>query len=810
MQQSSPPSPQSDPPSGVQRSTLTEMDVHVQPPVVEVDPSSSVWDWSDLLDFTMDDDDFALSFDSENLAPPPLEMAPDSGTGRVRKRDPRLICSNFLAGRVPCACPEIDEKLEEEEAGMPGKKRTRTVRTGQGTARCQVPGCGADIRELKGYHRRHRVCLRCANASAVLIDGETKRYCQQCGKFHVLPDFDEGKRSCRRKLERHNNRRRRKPVDSKGSVEKEPQGALQNEDISCDGEALKDDPCLSSPIGDQEMPLEFEDGHVAAVHSDPMLQNVNSESVVSVLASGNTEMDGGKDDSKFLLSPSYSNNKTLSAYSSVCPTGRISFKLYDWNPAEFPRRLRHQIFQWLANMPVELEGYIRPGCTILTAFISMPKDMWVKLSANPGPYIDDFVLKPGRMLYGRGFMTVYLNNMIFCTRKDGTSMMKLDVKVQAPRLHYVHPACFEAGKAMEFVACGSNLLQPKFRFLISFAGKYLAYDNCVASSHVLTRGESHMCEHQLYKIRIPHTEPDLIGPAFVEVENESGLSNFIPILIGDKELCSEMKSVQQKFEASLFPKGSNSVAIRGLSDLCEALDLRQAAYSELLLDIAWLSREPALENLQEFMTSFQIKRFNCLLNFLITSESAIILGRILQNLKIMIDKMGLTGAVSSTNEADMRLLQKYVDNAQDILNKKLRKSERSVLLSEYNVIENHCFQSSSKCETLSVVPIADQIIDQELETRTKSRLGVLLGSSRHRTDTLPLLNKEVVMNVNVSKEWPRKSCNPVFSTTAWRSRATVFLIATAAVCFAICAATIHPQKFGEFAVTIRRSLFQRS
>ncbi|GLT59668.1 hypothetical protein SLA2020_324760 [Shorea laevis] len=781
MQQSSPPSPQSDPPSGVERSTLTEMDV--QPPVVEVDPSSSVWDWGDLLDFTMEDGDFALSFDSENLAPPPLEMAPE---GRVRKRDPRLICSNFLAGQVPCACPEIDEKLEAEEAGMPGKKRVRTVRTVQGTARCQVQGCGADIRELKGYHRRHRVCLRCANASAVLIDGETKRYCQQCGKFHVLPDFDEGKRSCRRKLERHNNRRRRKLVDS------------------------KDGPCLSSPIGDQETPLEFEDGHVAAVHSDPMLPNVNSESVVSVLASGNTDMDGGKDDSKFSLSPSYCNNKTASAYSSVCPTGRISFKLYDWNPAEFPRKLRHQIFQWLANMPVELEGYIRPGCTILTAFISMPKDMWVKLSANPGPYIDDFVLKPGRMLYGRGFMTVYLNNMIFCTRKDGTSMMKLDVKVQAPRLHFVHPACFEAGKAMEFVACGSNLLQPKFRFLISFAGRYLAYDNCVASSHVLTRGESHMCEHQLYKIHIPHTEPDLIGPAFVEVENESGLSNFIPILIGDKEICSEMRSVQQKFEASLFPKGSNSVAIRGLSNLCEASALRQAAYSELLLDIAWLSKEPALENLQEFMTSFQIKRFNCLLNFLIMSESAIILGRILQNLKIMIDKMGLTGAVSSTNEADMRLLQKYVDNAQDIVNKKLRKSERSVLLSEYNVIENHCFQSSSKCETLSVLPIADQIIDQELETRTKSRLGVLLGSSRHRTDTLPLLNKEVVMNVKVSKEWPRKSCNPVFSTAAWRSRPSVFLIATAAVCFAICAAIIHPQKLGEFAVTIRRSLFDKS
>lgn len=97
-----------------------------------------------------------------------------------------------------------------------------------------------------------------------------------------------------------------------------------------------------------------------------------------------------------------------------CPTNRISFKLYDWNPAEFPRRLRHQvfkdyshslvfkgervlismynirvrvtkvytflqIFEWLSSMPVELEGYIRPGCTILTVFIAMPNLMWAKV-----------------------------------------------------------------------------------------------------------------------------------------------------------------------------------------------------------------------------------------------------------------------------------------------------------------------------------------------------------------------------------------------------------------------------------------------
>lgn len=47
----------------------------------------------------------------------------------------------------------------------------------------------------------------------------------------MLLDFDEDKRSCRRKLERHNKRRRRKP-DSKGILEKDVGDQL---DLSADG-----------------------------------------------------------------------------------------------------------------------------------------------------------------------------------------------------------------------------------------------------------------------------------------------------------------------------------------------------------------------------------------------------------------------------------------------------------------------------------------------------------------------------------------------------------------------------------------------
>ena len=152
------------------------------------DAASSVWDWGDLLDFTVDGD-LAIDWNAPAAEEGFPAEAPAPDPGKVRKRDPRMACSNFLAGRVPCACPELDEKMmeeEEEEAGH-DKKRPRNGAGGGGgaaraAARCQVPSCGADIKELKGYHRRHRVCLRCANAAVVVIAGEDKRYCQQCGK----------------------------------------------------------------------------------------------------------------------------------------------------------------------------------------------------------------------------------------------------------------------------------------------------------------------------------------------------------------------------------------------------------------------------------------------------------------------------------------------------------------------------------------------------------------------------------------------------------------------------------------------------
>lgn len=112
-------------------------------------------------------------------------------------------------------------------------------------------------------------------------------------------------------------------------------------------------------------------------------------------------------------------------------TGRIIFKLFDKDPSHLPGTLRtqvlsllfllvvlltlqrlyigtfdelachlfiffslsfhllyffcsfsFQIYNWLSNSPSEMESYIRPGCVVLSIYVSMPSTAWDKVSGG--------------------------------------------------------------------------------------------------------------------------------------------------------------------------------------------------------------------------------------------------------------------------------------------------------------------------------------------------------------------------------------------------------------------------------------------
>lgn len=98
------------------------------------------------------------------------------------------------------------------------QRQTKRVRSGSpgngaGYPMCQVDDCKADLSSAKDYHRRHKVCELHSKTAKALVGRQMQRFCQQCSRFHPLTEFDEGKRSCRRRLAGHNRRRRKTPSE---------------------------------------------------------------------------------------------------------------------------------------------------------------------------------------------------------------------------------------------------------------------------------------------------------------------------------------------------------------------------------------------------------------------------------------------------------------------------------------------------------------------------------------------------------------------------------------------------------------------
>ncbi|XP_075478061.1 squamosa promoter-binding-like protein 1 [Primulina tabacum] len=102
----------------------------------------------------------------------------------------------------------VTEGDVDKSEGKSGKK-TKISGVPSSRAVCQVEDCKADLSNAKDYHKRHKVCDVHSKATKALVGNAMQRFCQQCSRFHVLEEFDEGKRSCRRRLAGHNKRRRK-------------------------------------------------------------------------------------------------------------------------------------------------------------------------------------------------------------------------------------------------------------------------------------------------------------------------------------------------------------------------------------------------------------------------------------------------------------------------------------------------------------------------------------------------------------------------------------------------------------------------
>ncbi|KAG7985950.1 hypothetical protein I3843_03G053900 [Carya illinoinensis] len=165
------------------------------------------WDWKD---FAWDSLELEEKEDSSSLA----GLVGCSGIGGQKNRGGLAV--DLKLGRVSDLEERSVDGLKDRGASTTtvrsspsGPLKRNRVLSGTQNVSCLVDGCKSDLSICRDYHRRHRVCELHSKTPVVIVGGKEQRFCQQCSRFHSLGEFDEVKRSCRKRLDGHNMRRRK-------------------------------------------------------------------------------------------------------------------------------------------------------------------------------------------------------------------------------------------------------------------------------------------------------------------------------------------------------------------------------------------------------------------------------------------------------------------------------------------------------------------------------------------------------------------------------------------------------------------------
>ncbi|KAF7108428.1 hypothetical protein CFC21_108912 [Triticum aestivum] len=625
---------------------------------------------------------------------------------------------------------------------------------------CQVDDCRADLTSAKDYHRRHKVCEIHSKTTKAVVGNQMQRFCQQCSRFHPLSEFDEGKRSCRRRLAGHNRRRRKtQPTDVASQLllpENQENAANRTQDIvnlitviaRLQGGNVGKLPSIP-PIPDKDNlvqiiskinsinnansvakspPSEAIDLNASqGQQQDSSVQNatkvVDKQTVPSTMdlltvLSGalgtstpetNTSQSQGSSDSsgnnkskshstepacvvnsheksirpfpaagmlrsssthgsppevykqpdrdthpylslqlfgnnedipvkmdtanKYLSSessnpmderspsssppvthtffPTRSVNEGIrhpriadygedgatvensttrawcapplelfkdserptengsppnptyqSCYASTSGsdhspstsnsdgqdrTGKIIFKLFGKEPGSIPGNLRDEVVNWLKHSPTEMEGYIRPGCLVLSMYLSMPTIAWDELEENFLQRVNSLVQASDLDFWRKGRFLVRSDNQLVSYKDGMTRLSKSWRTWNTPELTLVTPIAVVGGRKTSLVLKGRNLTIPGTQIHCTSAGKYISKE-VLCSAYPGTIYDDSGVE----TFDLPG-EPSLtLGRCFIEVENRFRGNSF-PVIFANKSICQELRNLEDELEDSRFP-----------------------------------------------------------------------------------------------------------------------------------------------------------------------------------------------------------------------------------------------------------------
>ncbi|EPS65839.1 hypothetical protein M569_08937, partial [Genlisea aurea] len=631
------------------------------------------------------------------------------------------------------------DSAEPQNASRPVKKARPGSPSGSGGANsnypvCQVDACNENLSAAKDYHKRHKVCEVHSKAAEALVGKQTQRFCQQCSRFHPLAEFDEGKRSCRRRLAGHNRRRRKIhseennqplllpqtldpnlgnpnlvnllvalshaqrnnrdtsisapdksqlirfisspnpsvpgaltaspqvkgslhnnhvfngiPIDRKnaspstkdllGVLTPTPSSEMQSSQTSTQGSdseksksssadesahlnlhggKLKEFPILgkersSTACDNKTTPfllLGYSSEDCVAKKSQTDLNlSLASNPVVThdffaieiskekskeddlpgsrgeMLKKDNVDLRnfcgtslrlfGGSpepgENCSFRSSPeqieqpstSGSNHSPSSLNSdSLDPTGRIIFKLFDKDPAQLPGSLRMQIYNWLSKSPSDMESHIRPGCILLSLYISMPTFAWDQ-AKNLLDYVKSLAVDIDAHFWGTARFLVYTDRQMASFNEGKTRLCRSWRTEAAPELISVSPLAVVRGQATSLLLKGRRLLTPGTKI------------HCTSAVGFCIRKKPTSCQGSVldevivdnFEIIGGSASSDL-GRCYIEVEIGLKGSSF-PLIVADQSICDELVFLERDIEACVPDVGrwSREQALHFLHEL---------------------------------------------------------------------------------------------------------------------------------------------------------------------------------------------------------------------------------------------------
>jgi hypothetical protein len=211
---------------------------------------------------------------------------------------------------------------------------------------------------------RYRICKGHADADFLVLDGAAARWCQLCGRFQPLADFDAARRTCRGRLDRHNAARRASAAAKAGGAP----GAPRRRWRAAPGEGLPSPspaalPLLAPPMPPLAPPGAWAFGGGGALGGAPPHRGAPPPPPA--------DLDFVALDALFAPAAAPPPLQPLAgapllAYEPGHALARISVKAFACRPEQLVPAVRAELEGMLRGAPTLVEGYVRPGCTHLT------------------------------------------------------------------------------------------------------------------------------------------------------------------------------------------------------------------------------------------------------------------------------------------------------------------------------------------------------------------------------------------------------------------------------------------------------------